>query len=148
MCGEDVYLVEEAGETTASEVFGLIIKGCLFCHLQPNPPPSYTMSCNRMKSSPNSIFNMCSLLCQAASQVFSVQCTLSWAHVCNTLCIYYILSSVYILCNVQCTLCIVQYTSFETNLSGDTMREHQSDAPSPEYSDDTTDRADGYFESS
>ena len=41
--GEDVYLVEEAGETSASEVFGLIIKGCLFCHLQPNPPPSYTM---------------------------------------------------------------------------------------------------------
>ena len=87
---------------------------------------------------------MFSLLCQAASQVFSVQCTLSWAHVC----MYYILSYVYILCNVQCTLCIVQYTSFGTNLSGDTMREPQSDAPSPEYSDDTTDRADGYFESS
>ena len=50
VCGEDVYLVEEALET-AREVFGLIIKGCLFCHLHPKPfHQCDAMQCNRLKN--------------------------------------------------------------------------------------------------
>ena len=47
-------------------------------------------------------------------------------------------------------LCSAHYTSCETNLPGDTMRDPQSDTPLPlpEYSDDTIDRDDGYFETS
>ena len=130
VCGEDVYLVEEALET-AREVFGLIIKGCLFCHLHPKPfHQCNAMQCNRLKNTIHYIQDF--------------ECSL---HVNFLVCPAHIMKFASSGENYVCAMCIVQHTSCGTNLAGDTtMRDPQSDAPSPEYSDDTRDRADGYFE--
>ena len=52
VCEEDVYLVEAGEEAveTASEVFGLIINPCLFCHLprSAHSSTSLPMQCYNM----------------------------------------------------------------------------------------------------
>ena len=95
VCGEDVYLVEEALET-ASEVFGLIIKGCLFCHLHPKPfHQCDAMQCNRLKNTKYHIQHFwCSL---------HVKCFVCIAHI-----MQYALSGENYVCAMCSTLAVEQ----------------------------------------